>query len=491
MKNSKSLVRRSLAGSLLVGVAAMVACSSNDANCSTNPTGAGCPIPSGAAEISADISANRTFHNETTYTLTSFVHVNSGATLTIQPGTTIKGRVGSALFIMRGGKIMADGTVDAPIVFTSDQAVGSRKPGDWGGLIIIGNGIINRAGVVELEGTGSSATNPVINYGGGTDNSDNSGVLRYVRIEFAGFGVAANQELNSLTLAGVGSGTQIDFVQTLAGLDDAYEWFGGAVDAKHLVSYETADDHFDASEGYIGRVQHLIGFQSIILDPRAGSGVLSSDPQGFEVDGCGSASGSGCTLGFNSTPLNSPLFANFTMVGTGVNTAVGATSGGIGLLLRRGTAGHYVNGVLARWPRAAISLRDPETQARFTANEASIRNVAVVETGSTAGTNAPLFEAGTGRFTLDATANNIVAEAGTVTTASVFTSIPVTTAVPTTATLDFSLAAAAAARTGGTGAFSGTLATKGGTFVTGTTYRGAWDPSAAKWWQGWTSYARN
>jgi hypothetical protein len=147
-----------------------------------------------------------------------------------------------------------------------------------------------------------------------------------------------------------------------------------------------------------------------------------------------------------------------------------------------------VNGILARWPRAAISLRDAETQARFTAGEAMISNVSVVETGTTAGTNGPIFETGTGRFSLDAAANAIVAEEGTVLTTGVFSAIP---AAPTTATLDFSLVTGAAARTGGTGAFTGALLTKGGTFVTGTAYRGAWDPSAPKWWQNWTNYAEN
>ena len=389
---------------------------------------------------------------------------------------------------MRGAKIDARGREDAPIVFTSDQAVGSRKPGDWGGLIIIGRGIINRTGVVELEGTGSGGQNVAIDYAGGTDNTDNSGVLQYVRVEFAGFGVAANQELNAVTLAAVGSGTTIDHVQTLAGLDDSFEWFGGAVDSKYLVSYASQDDHFDAAEGYVGRNQYLIAFQRVLLEPRAGSGVRSQDPQGFEVDGCGSASGSGCALGYNSTPLNTPMFANFTMVGTGVNADVAATSGGIGLLLRRGTGGYFVNGVLARWPRAAISLRDTETQARFTAGDAVIRNVSVVETGTVAGTNAPVFETGTGRFAIDAAANAIVSEAGTLVTTGVFTGIP---AAPTTSTLDFGLVTGAAARTGGTGVFTGSLLTKGGTFVLGTSFRGAADPSAAKWWQGWTSYAEN
>jgi hypothetical protein len=168
------------------------------------------------------------------------------------------------------------------------------------------------------------------------------------------------------------------------------------------------------------------------------------------------------------------------------------------MVLRRGTGGYYVNGIIARWPRSAISLRDPETQTRVTNSELLLRNISVIETGTTVGTNAPVLEAGTAcpaancRFTVDLGVSAIVAEPGTVTTGATFTAIPATTVEPTVATLDFSLTAAAAARTGGTGAFAGALATKGGTVVTGTTFRGAWAPdgSTGKWWQGWTSYAQ-
>lgn len=472
---------------VLLTLAALTACENG-----TDPDPDPCDVnpASCAATLSADITSSRTLFADTVYTLASYVHVTgNGTVLTIQPGTVIRGTTGSALFILPGARIDADGTASDPIVLTSDQPEGQRKPGDWGGLIIVGRGIINRTGTVELEGTGSTSDNYVVTYNGGTDNADNSGTLRYVRVEFAGFGVAANQELNSFTFAAVGSGTTLEHLQALAGLDDHYEWFGGAVDAKYLVSYEAGDDHFDSSEGHVGRNQFLIGFQSVILPPRAGSGVVSGDPQGFEVDGCGSASGSGCSAGYDSAPLNAPLFANFTMVGTGVNADVGSTSGGIGLLLRRGTAGYWVNGVLARWPRAAISLRDGETQQRFTDNVAAVRNILVVETGSAAGSNAPLFEGGSGRFTVDATANGIVSAAGDVSAASVFTALPATPA--DAAALDWSLPTASPARTGGSGAFTGALATKAGTFATGTAYLGAADPSGTKWWQGWTSYARN
>ena len=449
------------------------------------------PIPPGDADISANITANRTLFADTTYTLTDFVHVTDGVTLTIQPGTEIRGQINSALFIMRGGKIVADGRADAPIVFTSDQPVGDRRPGDWGGLIIIGRGIINRTGVVELEGTGESPSNPSIDYAGGTDNADSSGVLRYVRIEFAGFAPAPNEELNALTLAGVGSRTKIEFVQTLAGLDDSFEWFGGAVDGKFLLSVESGDDHFDASEGYVGRNQFLIAYQDTILPANPQGGGASSDPQGFEVDNCGSASGSGCgqpggPQGYNTTPLTIPLFANFTLIGTGADGTIQNNSGGIGMVFRRGAGGYYVNGIVARWLRAALSFRDAETQTRFNDGNLVVRNISVIETG-TAGTNLPLFEGGSGRFTIDANANNVVAEPGTVSAASVFSNL---VELPSATALDFSLTAGAAPRTGGTGAFTGALATKAGTFVAGTTFRGAWDPSGAvKWWTGWTNFA--
>ncbi|MEY4010621.1 MAG: hypothetical protein RLZZ93_1313, partial [Actinomycetota bacterium] len=121
--------------------------------------------------------------------------------------------------------------------------------------------------------------------------STDSGTLKYVRIEFAGYATATDQELNTLTLAAVGSGTTIEYVQSLYGLDDSFEWFGGAVDGKYLVSYESGDDHFDMSEGYQGRLQFLIAYQSGLVIPRAGAGNSSNDPQGIENDGC---NGTGC-----------------------------------------------------------------------------------------------------------------------------------------------------------------------------------------------------
>jgi hypothetical protein len=429
------------------------------------------------ATISSDITANRTLFADTVYTISGFIHVQAGATLTIEPGTRILGdynTLGSSLFIMRGARIRAMGTAAAPIVFTSSQPVGSRRPGDWGGLVLIGNARINRTGNIILEGTNTGAANPAISYAGGTDDTDSSGELHYVRVEYAGFAPVQDAELNAFTFAAVGSGTQIDHLQTLAGLDDSYEWFGGTADAKYLISYESGDDHFDMSEGFRGRLQYLIAFQSRILTPRQGAGGVSGDPQGIENDGCGSNTGSGCDNGYNSTPLNAPVVANFTLIGRNV---LGAGSGDIGMVLRRGTGGHYVNGILGRWARAGISVRDAQTQQRITDSDLQLSNILVTESPA-------LYQAGQ-QAGVDATANNLVLSAATAT--SLFNSLPT---LPTaTAQLDWMLTGSAEARTGGLATFAGKLQTAAGSFITPTSYRGAADPNGARWWDNWTYYA--
>jgi hypothetical protein len=442
--------------------------------------------PLGTVTIETDITANRTLSGDTVYIIKGFIKVANGATLTIQPGTVIHGdfnTVSSSLFILRGARIRALGTAAQPVVFTSSRAAGSRQPGDWGGLIIVGNGIINRTSPLILEGSGTNTTtNPPIDYAGGTNNADDSGELHYVRVEFAGHQVAPNAELNSFTFAAVGSGTRIDHLQALAGLDDHFEVFGGAFDATHLVSYESGDDHFDMSEGYVGRMQYLIAYQSRVLVPRAGAGNVSTDPQGIENDGC---DGANCTNGQNSTPFTMPLVANFTLVGTGAGV-VDATSGGIGMMLRRGAGGYYMNGVVARWPRAAFSLRDTPTKTRADAGELLLKNVLVAESGPTFQTQGTAAGAAI-QNSLDLTANAL--EVSTATSASLFTTLPASPA--NAAAFDWTPGATSAARTGGSGAFTGAALTKGGTVVVGTAYRGAVDPAGAKWWEGWTSYAPN
>jgi hypothetical protein len=467
-------------------------------------------IPAGAAEISLDITSNRTLYAETTYTIKGFVHVLNGATLTINEGTTIKGDYdtqGSSLFIMRGAKIMAVGTAANPIVFTSSRPVGQRSPGDWGGLVILGNGVTNRAGTVELEGTGTatgsaSGTNYSVAYTGHANpsNADNSGELRYVRVEYAGFAPRDGQELNAFTFAAVGSQTKLSFLQSMAGLDDAFEFFGGNVDADHLVAYETGDDAFDMAEGYSGRLQYLISFNSKVLDQRAGAvGTPSTDPQGIENDGCAS----GCSNAgdaFNSTPGTLPVVANFTLVGTGSNATSGA-SGGIGMMLRRGVGGYYVNGIVARFSRAGISVRDAATYAKAGSTTIpnlatatfAVKNVLLVETPNVFDPSGSAIAS-----PFDLAGNGLVSSPAT-TAASLFTTFPATAPDLTTtaAAFDWTPSATSAATTGGMGSFSGNLATaaiaplgSGNGSVAGTTFVGAAQPGGVKWWAGWTVYAQ-
>ncbi|MFL5521870.1 MAG: fibronectin type III domain-containing protein [Gemmatimonadales bacterium] len=431
-------------------------------------------------EVTTDITSSTTWVVDNVYRLKGFRKVANGATLTIEPGTRVEGDVGttgSSLFVLRGARIVANGTAALPIVFTSSQAAGTRQPGDWGGLILVGNGIINRADPTNLEGTGTTAENPLINYAGGVDNADNSGTLRYVRVEFAGFGPAQDAELNSFTFAAVGSGTTMEYLESLSGLDDSFEWFGGAADGKYFVSYEAGDDHFDMAEGFVGRLQYLIAFQSRILQPRPGAGNVSADPQAIEIDGC---NGTGCAAGQTSQPYTIPLVANFTIIGF-PNTVTVPAGGGRGAVLRRGTGGYYVNGLIGRYPTAGLSLRDQaSTGARVTDGTLDLRNLLVVETPA-------LLDAST-NVTFDQTGREFRHQAAT-TAASLLTALP--TSPTDAAAFDWTPLAGSAATTGGLATFSGNILAKAGAFVTPTTYVGAADPAGAKWWQGWTNYAAN
>ncbi len=454
------------------------------------------------ADITGDITASRTLFADTVYTLKGFIHVANGATLTIQPGTKIQGdfnTVGSSLWILRGAKLQAVGTAELPIVFTSSRVAGQRQPGDWGGLLFIGNAIDSRSGNVTIEGSGvdgttvASGKNYFVTYNGGTVATDNSGTLQYVRVEFAGYATLVDQEFNAFTFAAIGSGTRVSYVEALAGLDDSFEFFGGGFDFDHAIAFETADDMFDMSEGWVGRMQYLIGYNSVQLVPRTGAGFYSVDIQGIENDGC---NGTGCDLGHNTAPYTIPLVSNFTLIGCG-DVACSGTGGGYGMMLRRGTGGYYVNGVLARWARGGISLRDSTTFAR--SGSASIPDVATADllVRNNFFTETPqVFQAVTAPgVAVQQNAFDLAGNSLTLSTAlatSLFTALPATGTAPANlAAFDFTPVSGSPIATGGMATFAGKILTKAGTFVTPTAYMGAVAPAGTKWWQGWTTYARN
>jgi hypothetical protein len=369
-------------------------------------------------------------------------------------------------------------------VFTSGQPEGSRAPGDWGGIVIIGNGTINRTGAdIRTEGPAGVSEN----YAGGSNDADSSGVLRYVRIEFAGYDVSNGngQELNALSLYAVGSGTRLEYVQTMSGLDDSFEFWGGAVQGRYLVSYESGDDHFDWSEGYRGKLQFLIAFQSQRLTPRPGSGTFSTDPRGFEADGCDPGV-SGCTVSPTTTsaPFSNPTIANFTLVGTG--NLGGFPTDGNGVVLRRGTAGLLHSGIVARFKGTACQMRDNFTDTLRTRDSLNLSNVILAENGASYDNVGADTVGSAARFCQQAKwasdnhrIHGVAADLFTSLNPSSLDFTPPANTLADTMTVTVPLPAARAA-----GFF-------GGTMPGVTTYVGAADPAGPKWWQGWTVYAIN
>jgi hypothetical protein len=260
--------------------------------------------------LEVSIPENTTLEADKKYTLKGNVFVPSGVTLTIEPGTVIVGDKATkgALIIERGAKIMAEGTADEPIVFTSSAAPGNRNYGDWGGLVILGKAVNNKGTDVSIEGI--TASNKGLY--GGNDDADNSGVLQYVRIEFAGIALSTDNELNGLTLGSVGSGTTIDHIQVSYSGDDSFEWFGGTVNATHLVAYRGWDDDFDTDYGYRGKVQFAVSFRDPNQADKSGSNGLESDNNG---------------TGGAETPKTAPIFANLSWFGPYASTATLSGSG--------------------------------------------------------------------------------------------------------------------------------------------------------------------
>ena len=246
-----------------------------------------------------NITGNVTWTADKIWRVNGFVRVQDGGRLTIEPGTLVIGDRESkgTLIVQMGGKIFADGTKDNPIVMTSENPPGQREPGDWGGLVVCGRAPNNVTAVtgqpVELEG----------GYGGwhgGNDPDDNSGVIRYVRIEYAGIPINPNEEVNTLTMGSVGRGTVIEYVMASYGLDDAFEWFGGTVDGRYLIAYRNLDDDWDVDLGYSGRVQFGLSIRGASLADQSGSNA-------FEVDNNGAGS--------DAQPYTSGVFANMTNIG--------------------------------------------------------------------------------------------------------------------------------------------------------------------------------
>ncbi|MBN9297374.1 MAG: hypothetical protein J0I41_10200 [Filimonas sp.] len=290
------------------------------------------PVPTVSKNIPNVISSDLTLDKDTLWYLNGPTYVTNGAKLTIEAGSFIKGKrkvnvtnnYPSFLMVTRGSQLIANGTDDAPIVFTSEQPAGSRNKGDWGGIVLLGNGHTN-SGVMEIEGiqqgyvTSFNLPFPsTIEYGDNTDE-DNSGSLKYVRIEFAGDVITEGNELNGLTLGAVGYLTTLEHIQVSNGADDGFEFFGGAVNAKYLVSFGNDDDDLDFDQGYQGSIQFAVA----VKNPALG---FSSSPNGIESNNITSP-----VVVTDPSRKTRPILSNLTILGT--NTTPAPPSG-VGTLFR-------------------------------------------------------------------------------------------------------------------------------------------------------------
>lgn len=423
------------------------------------------------------ISSNLTLHAQYTYKLRGLVYVTNGAILTIEPGTKIVGENGKTggLIITRGTKIIADGTADKPIVFTSEAANPQR--GDWAGVVLLGQAPTNASfngtqGIGAVEGGINNSDNlglfgtPATQ---GQNPADNSGILRYVRIEYAGYAFLPDNEINGLTFGGVGSGTIIDNVQVSYANDDSFEWFGGTVNCTHLISYRTLDDDFDTDNGFSGKVQFGISLRdSAVAD--------ISKSEAFESDN--DANGSALL------PQTSAVFSNMTVMGPKATLANTGNSLFVwGAQIRRNSSLSLFNSIIMGYPNG---LYIDATKGVPTDN--NIPGSLQVQNTIIAGCPTPVLYSITGNTNTPLTPNSTATITTWYNTASYGNSIltnnsdvglgaPFNYSNP-----DFNPTASSVASTGG--AFSNPKLATGFTSVS---YKGACAPGDT-WWKGWSKF---
>ena len=358
--------------------------------------------------VSDDIASDVTWTANNTYVLDGLIFVESDATLTIEAGTVVKGRASadittgdfaSALIITRDGRIEANGTADAPIIFTAERDdlstlddLAPNERGLWGGLIVLGSAPTN-TGITnnDIEGI-PQAENA---FYGGTDPNDDSGTIRYVSIRHGGAELIADEEINGLTLGAVGSGTDIEFVEVFANLDDGIEFFGGTVDVKNAVVAYSGDDSFDYAQGWQGNGQFWLVVQS--PDDSDSAGEFDNLPENFAA-----------------TPLTTPVISNGTFIGPGTN---GLATGSRILRFRDGAGGSFYNSVLSSGAEAAITFASAETLALLGTDDLDIRNNVIATDFGNGTTFGDVVTGGSAEQTAALAAANFVQDAGiTVTT---------------------------------------------------------------------------
>jgi hypothetical protein len=316
-------------------------------SCSDSDSNSDSPQNGGPIEIASEIVSDVTLSPDNEYLLVGQTFLKSGATMTILPGTTIEAlpadQVGAApvLVVEPGAKLIADGTREQPITFTSaaDPSTLPRR-GLWGGIVILGNAPINQAGGrATVEGL------PGIFFGG-DDPQDNSGILRYVRIWYGGRAIGQGNEINGLTMAGVGAGTTVEHCEVAWNLDDGFEFFGGTVNFRYLSAIFCGDDSFDMDWGYQGKGQFLFSLSG-----------QDTCGRGFEIDNDGRQ--------MDAQPRTSPVLSNVTLIGPN-----GGDPGGDGtdqmMRLREGTGGFFTNIIAINGNGSGLRITNDPTLALVT-----------------------------------------------------------------------------------------------------------------------------
>lgn len=314
--------------------------------------------------LAAAITANQNWTADNIYLLTGFVYVRSGVTVTIAPGTIIKGDKLSkgTLIFEPGSKIMAQGTAAQPIIFTSNLAPGLRNLGDWGGLVICGKGPHNAAtGVTDaskLPVVEGGPTTQVSAIDGQRNDADNSGILSYVRIEWAGVALTPNNEINGLSLYAVGSGTQIDHIQVSYANDDSIESFGGLQNMKYTVLYRGIDDDYDTDNGYSGLVQFGLSIRDLTIADQSGSKAYESDN-----DAAGDAALPQTSVVYSNMTNIGPTSVTMNAAGTAAVVAASAANPNASaqsanyvsaVHIRRNSALSLFNSVVLGWPAGVL-----------------------------------------------------------------------------------------------------------------------------------------
>lgn len=320
--------------------------------------------------VSGRITGAETWTSNYYWILRGAVFVQENATLNIQAGTTVVGEAGSVgtLIVERGGRLNAIGTAEQPIVFTSDQPVGERARGDWGGIILNGRAPVNLEGG---EGEGEADTGVY----GGDDPNDNSGSLVYVRVEFAGTEFSPDNELNGIAFQAVGRGGRYEFIQVHMNKDDALEWFGGTADIKHAIASNAGDDSFDWTFGWRGRAQFLAVTQR---GDDADAGIEADNNE------------------FNNEllPRSGPTIYNVTFCGDPDRNEGSESTRGV--LLRRGTAGVFRNFIIQGFKNVGIEVNGSSSLREANAGTLIVGNGVIFNTGASgttygATTTIPLF----------------------------------------------------------------------------------------------------